>query len=86
MVGLYRCYTRSVGSGHLGKHFVTTSSNCDGYTIEGIYGYVYTSQATGTRPLYRMYHAWTGDHFTTYDLNGAVAAGYTYVSVLGYVP
>src|SRR5947209_4808199 len=49
---------------------------------EGITGYIYSSQASGTTPLYRLYSASITDHFYTTDKqesdNAVANSGYNY--------
>ena len=59
------------GQGH-GDHFYTTSSaerdsavSVNGYRTEGVACYVFANPATGTTPLYRLFHSTSGDHFYT---------------------
>lgn len=77
---LYRCYNLSGAD-----HFVSTQSNCEGFSNEGILGFAATSQLTGTVPLHRFYRANTADHLTTVNYNEGVQNGYTYEGILGYV-
>ncbi len=75
---IYRCY----GSG---MHMMSSDPNCEGLTPEGVMGYAYSRQVSGTRPLYRFRHPATGDHLSTVDHNEGVGAGYTYEGIIGYV-
>lgn len=82
MIPIYRCYY------HL-KHFISDSSDCEGAsgaTNEGAYGYIYSTQASGSTPLYRFYLPATGDHLETTNYAEGSAAGYTFEFILGYVP
>jgi hypothetical protein len=80
-IPLYRCLYTTYG-----KHFVSTNSNCEGYKLEGTYGYIYTYQAPGTTPLYRFRYDPISDHLETTNFNEGIAAGYTYEYTHGYVP
>jgi hypothetical protein len=75
---LYRCFNYAGND-----HFISTQSNCEGFTNEGSLGYAADTQINGTVPLYRFYHRKTADHLMTVNPNEA----YTYVNegVLGYV-
>jgi len=73
-------------------HFYTLGSTeinggANGYRFEGGAGYMYTSQVSGTTPLYRYYNGPQHDHFYTanYGELGAGADGYTYEGVAGYL-
>ena len=48
---------------------VSTSSNCEGQTMLGVIGYVYTSPPSGVpgHPVYRCYIPASGDHFASTD-------------------
>lgn len=83
MALLYRCFETSLPDG---MHFISDLPGCEGYTTEGTYGYVYTSQASATAPLYRFYNATSGDHLESTNSSSALSAGYSLEGVLGYVP
>jgi len=73
-----------------GLHFYTTASNCETGRgrVEGIMGYIGTSPACGSVPLYRVYHPGTADHFYTTsaaERDAALRSGYTNEGVAGYV-
>ncbi|KAJ2911524.1 hypothetical protein MD484_g8888, partial [Candolleomyces efflorescens] len=64
-----------------------------GYTYEGVAGYLYTStsaQSCGGRPFYRLYSSRASDHFyTTSDdekIRSIVNLGFTDEGVAGYLP
>jgi Repeat of unknown function (DUF5648) len=85
LAAFYRCLLGD------GKHFYTTSNNCEGSagsTVEGIMGYIATSAVCGAVPLYRLSNP-NGDHlYTTSDSERQTAAssdGYTDEGVAGYV-
>ena len=74
---LYRCKASG--------HFVSTSSNCEGNTNEGLYGYAFNESSPGLAPLQRMYSRSTGQHFVTTRPEEAIAADYSVESIIGYV-
>jgi len=57
---LYRFYKK-------GDHMASTSSNCEGYTMESKLGCVADGAMPGTKQLYRC--KFGSDHFTTTDVN-----------------
>lgn len=73
---IYRCETK-------GLHFISTDIGCEGKTLEGLYGYIYTSQVSGTIPLYRFFKK--KDHLITTNYSEGSSNGYAYESTLGYV-
>lgn len=77
---LYRCYMTT------GQHFVSTSSGCEGATVEGTYGYLYSTYVLNSVPLYRFVKQSNTDRLATTDLSEGYAAGYIYEGILGYVP
>lgn len=60
-----------------------------GYAFEAVTGYVFTTQETGSIPLYRLYSGKASDHFYTADAQERDKAiskfGYTYEGISGYV-
>jgi hypothetical protein len=79
-------------NGSANDHFYTLNStelnaSSGGYNFEGGAGYLYTSQVSGTVPLYRYYHSSGRDHFYTanYAELGGGGAGYTYEGIAGYL-
>jgi hypothetical protein len=79
-VSLYRCISNK------GSHFISSSSSCEGSRSEGMYGYAYASQVSGSSPLYRFVKPSSGIHFETTNYAEGANNGYTYEGVLGYVP
>jgi Repeat of unknown function (DUF5648) len=73
-------------------HFYTTSSNAegaDGFSPEGIIGFIYSNMAKGTTPLYRSYNPGSQDHFyTTSKVEWEQSFGSYPVDheIAGYVP
>jgi hypothetical protein len=93
LTAVYRFYNAKTGD-----HFYTASkqeqvivanTSKSGYASEGIAFYAYSTQITGTLPVYRFYDAKTGDHlYTTSEtektsLLGATS-GYKYESIAFY--
>ncbi len=83
-VALYR----EVGTTN-GNHLYTTnaSEQTGSFKMEGVTGYVMSSQAPGTVPLYRLKSA-AGDEMLTTDANekaSAASSGYTDQGILGYI-
>ncbi|WP_420912096.1 hypothetical protein [Caballeronia grimmiae] len=62
-------------------HFYTshTDEPASGYASEGIAGYVFPTQETGTVALYRWRHPESNLHFYTVDPNGEAAPQLGYV-------
>lgn len=87
---LYRLY-----SGGATDHFYTTSAaelstavGSNGYTFEGVPGWIYPSQVCGSIPLFRTYDAQGTDHFYTTsqaEYESVVAGGFADEGVVGYV-
>lgn len=81
MTALYRCLWTTVS-----RHFISTSPDCEGWTVEGIYGYVYVSQTQNSTLLYRSLDSSNDDHLETTSLQEAQSPGYQLQTTLGYVP
>ena len=80
--GLYPLYRCLGGT----DHFISASSNCEGWTVEYVLGFVCASAGTGCpNTLYRFYNSTIGEHLITTDYSEGVAAGDTYEGILGYV-
>jgi hypothetical protein len=78
---VYRCYVPSNDD-----HFMSRQSDCEGQAVEGNLGFVRMTSASGLKPLHRFFKASISDHLITTDYNEGVVAGYTYESIVGYVP
>jgi hypothetical protein len=82
-VPFYRCVLSD------GFHFYTVSSTCEGAagsTNEGSMGYIASSAACGSIPLYRLVGG--RDHLYTIsssEVTSAEAGGYAYEGIVGYV-
>jgi hypothetical protein len=83
-VPLYRCYVTTVRSNLQGKHFTSLDPNCEGYTNESTYGYIFSATQTGLSPLGRYYNPRSGDHLTTLSASEAAAASYSADGIEGY--
>jgi len=80
-VPVYRCFMN-------GMHFISLSSVCElapRATNEGQYGWIYTTQVSGTEPLYRLRNDRISDHIETLNSNEGYGVGYVLDGVLGYV-
>jgi len=77
LVPLYRClYSKG--------HFLSTQSNCEGETVEGVLGYMSSANAGGLTPLYRFVNS-AGYHLETTVSSEGTSNGYTLEGTLGYV-
>ena len=66
------------------KH--VTDGSIIGYDYEGIQGYIFPTQKTGTVPLYMLYNSSVGDHFYTISSSGAgEISGWKPKGIIGYV-
>ena len=89
-IPLYRLHHSAIS-----RHFYTNSENEKnnaiqnlGYTFEGIAGFLYENQQTGTTPFYRSYNPSSFDHFYTMNAaekNAVQNLGYTFEGVTGYI-
>ena len=81
---VYRCDQPSIG-----RHFITTSSTCEGAgVVDFTIGYMATTATCGAVPLYRLYKASIKDHMFTTDAaerDSALATGYVSEGTVGYV-
>jgi Repeat of unknown function (DUF5648) len=77
-----------------GDHFYTADATerdnaaNNGYQLEGVAGYLFDSQVSGTVPLYRLLNLGNGDHFYTADAtesDNAANNGYQLEGVAGYL-
>ena len=77
-------FTRCSGGSYIpGAFYNVDNFNIPGlYQYEGVAGYLYSSQVTGTQPLYRAWHPGVGDHFYTMSAQEGSAA---YLGQFGYV-
>ena len=76
---IYRCYNLAATD-----RFLSTSSNCEGYSVEGLVGYASAGPATGLVPIYRMYRASIKDHLITANPSEGTNNGYVSEGILGY--
>jgi hypothetical protein len=83
LVPLYRCLRGN------GKRFYTKSAACESAgAAEGHVGYVAPEPRCGSTELYRLYNPGADSHFYTIsagERDNAVAAGWVYETVIGYV-
>lgn len=80
LTAIYRFWSSAQGD-----HFYTTnaSEKPAGYRAEGIAGYVYNRQVTGTVAIYRSSQPQIGSHYYS-TTNDATNYGYTNEGILGY--
>ena len=89
--GLLKLANQRVSIGHhfyIADSVVRDYAIANGYLSEGIAGYVYNSQVSGTTPLHRLYNGQISDHFYTTDISErdfAIANGYSSLGIAGYV-
>ncbi|MEW6735765.1 MAG: hypothetical protein AB1489_31020 [Acidobacteriota bacterium] len=83
----YRYYNPDSGDHFYTRDFNELGEGRDGYTKEGIAGYILATQQPGTVPFYRYYSPDSGDHFYTTDYNelGEGRYGYTKEGIAGYI-
>lgn len=76
-----------------GNHFFTASefeksiianTSKSGYLFEGIAFYAFTTDVSGSTPVYRSYNSTTGDHFYTTSDSERNADGYSYEGIAFY--
>jgi hypothetical protein len=90
LVPLYESYNSKIGD-HFYTDSATEKNNVAyyGYQYQGIQGYVYPTQVSGSVPLYELYSSTVTDHFYTDSAsqkNSVVAYyGYKYETIEGYV-
>lgn len=77
---IYRCYWNSKSN-----HFVSLQTDCEGYTNEGLYGYVSTIPRSGFLAMYRLWIPKSSDHINTTNL-AEVVSGIVNEGIKGYVP
>ena len=78
---LYRCLKED------GKHFLSASDTCEGYTREGILGYIGRDASPGAKtPLYRCYSSSTNRHLITTGKSECEDNNFTVEGMLGYIP
>jgi hypothetical protein len=78
---IYSCFVDSRND-----HFVSTRSDCEGFTVERQLGFVAVEEEDGTVPLYRCYNKKRHDHLATTDQNECAAIRSGVEMKLGYVP
>ena len=80
LVPLYRCLRSNAND-----HFASRSSNCEGQTVEGLFGYISAQSASGKTAIYRFHS--NSDHLVTTNYSeGANNSAYAYDGVLGFAP
>ena len=75
----YRCYNVAATD-----RFLSTSSSCEGYSVEGVIGYASAGPAAGLVPIYRFYEPSIEDHLVTVNPSEGTDNGYTNEGILGY--
>lgn len=80
-------YYNPAGSDHYYTINRSELGGGNGYSYEGVEGYVYRTQVAGTVPLHRYYNTAIRDHFYTIDRNdeGVAVYGFAYDRVACYV-
>jgi Purple acid Phosphatase, N-terminal domain/Repeat of unknown function (DUF5648) len=87
-VPFYRALSQTGGHLFTDSYSEVSSAQSNGWTKEGIAGYIDRKQGTGTEPLYRLVNPTTGDHFYTANAgerSSAIANGYRDEGVAGYL-
>jgi len=78
LIGIYRCVEST------GQHFISIHSNCEGYTSEGLLGYISPTRGRETlRGLYRCLNHTVSAHYHSLDL--VCPTSDTDAGLLGYV-
>lgn len=80
-VALYRCYNLQQQ-----EHFLSVAANCEGAVVEGVLGYVGTSQMPETQPLVRCYNKQTFFHLSTVNVSECSDESFVLEGTQGYVP
>lgn len=78
-IGLYNCLNLQIG-----KHFVSSSSSCEGQKVEGLLGYMNSLQTNGLVPLMRFTHPQDNREKRATTVNAEVS-GWKFEKTLGYV-
>ncbi len=86
---IHRYYNHGIGD-----HFYTAnwselqSAPDSGWKYEGVLGYSYRKNVSGTKPLYRYYHSGSTDHFYTTNWGelGSGHSGWKYEGIATYLP
>lgn len=83
---IFRCWYAYSG---VANHYLSFNSNCEGNNVDGIIGHLYTTQKSGTQPIYQCYRQTRHDrktftdHFTSLNQN---CEGQKFDKILGYAP
>lgn len=81
-VALYRCYN----SKNM-EHFLSVMANCEGAVVEGVLGYVSTSQIPETQPLLRCYNSRSFFHLSTANVSECSGqSSFVREGTHGYIP
>jgi subtilisin family serine protease len=88
IVPIYRYWNPSSVTDHFyNANFAELGWSGSGWDFHWIQAYMYSTQVSGTTPLYQYWNASVGDHFytTNYSELGGGAYGWTFERTVGYI-